>query len=185
MISLALVALLAVASASASVDEIAAQVGQVSHAKTLAQIETYLAEHPGADDAGRAWLLAAQLERTDGHPERTRALLERVPPESPWAADAALALADLELWEWHFDQAIVRYQAVAGTHTGRWQYQGQLGVELSRAAQRRLWLVLTVGLLLLLLAAWRIFKARPSSLWPLPEEAKIGLPVCLAMRTCS
>ena len=177
--------ILALILAVAPLDDLAAHVGEVSHEETIARIEAYVAAHPNAEDAGRALLLGAQLRRKDGKEELARALLQRVPASSSSWLDASLALADLDLFERHFEAAIARYDALAASSPGRWQYQAALGAGLARAAQTRVRWVLAIMLGLVMLTAWRLFKSGRRALWPLPEEARIGLPIAALLALAS
>lgn len=171
------------------VDEIASRVGQVSHDATVAELETFVAANPKGAQTGRALLLAAQLRRADGREDLARILLERAvlaAPASPVALDASLALSDLEFSERHFEAAIARYQKVLETASGRWEYQARLGIEYSRAARTRQWLVVGIWAGLVLLASWRgVVAVRAGTLWPLPEDAKVGLPVAALLALAS
>ena len=177
----ALAGALVLASDPDTIDAIASQVGTVSHEVTFGQVDGFAAAHPHAAETSRALLLAAQLRRTDGRDDLARSLLERsaaAAPGSPFALDATLGLADLDLTQWSYQSAIKRYQAVLESGSGRWEYQARMGLAAARAARTRH--AATVGICgaLLVLGVWRAVRAAiAKTLWPMPEEARVALPV--------
>ena len=184
-----LLAALAASQPEEDFEQIAHQVGQVPHGQTLAQLEAFVAQNPSAPQTARALLLGAQLRRLDGRDDLARPLLERavvIAAGSDSGFDAMLGLCGLDLAERNYGAAIAGYQKVMESSSGRWQYQAGLGLEYARGARTRWWLLLAVVIALVVVGLWRASQAlRAGSFWPLPEEARVALPIALLLALAS
>ena len=94
-----IVLLVMLAANDARFEDIASQVGAVTHRQSCEQLEAFVAAHANDPDADRALLLEAQLKRADADDEPAIQLLDRIlshGASSSWWRDAALERAQLK-----------------------------------------------------------------------------------------
>ncbi len=174
-----IVLLVMLAANDARFEDIASQVGAVTHRQSCEQLEAFVAAHANDPDADRALLLEAQLKRADADDEPAIQLLDRIlshGASSSWWRDAALERAQLDIGAWRFSAAISAYEALAHDTDGRWRYQAQMGAAEALAARARLFLAVAILVALLAVLTWRLVLAR-RVLWPVTEEVTYALPI--------
>lgn len=177
------VLLLALASQDSGLEELASNVGAVSHPQTISALEAFVASHPGDPNVDRALLLEAQLYRADGDDAHALEVLNRIlaaPGFSAWRRDAALERASLDVAAWRFGAALSAYGWLAHDPDERRRYQARMGAAEALAMRARLYLGCAISFALVAVVLWRLARAR-RALLPPTEEVTYALPLVVLL----
>ena len=183
MISMLLPLALALATPDPGFDAIVSRVGQQSHDRSCAQMQTWIDSHHDDPNAGRGLVWMAELHLADQRIDLARPLFARAAADYPgteWGWQGQKGTADLQVVTHHYAPAITTYEKLSKLDSPYWQYVGRMSAVSAREEQKRWYIFLALCAGLLAGVVWRVFRAR-GSLWPLPEEATYALPVAGVM----
>jgi hypothetical protein len=156
-----------------------------SHDRSVALMEAWVRAHPADTRVARGLIWMAQLRVADQQPALGRAYFQRAYHEYPsteWGLHGLKGLADLDLAERRYGDAIARYEALAASRDPFFRYVGRMAA--NKARGERLRVVLALGALAALGALWALRLLRLGSwrrLWPPPTEVAYLLPLLLLM----
>jgi hypothetical protein len=184
-----LLALSSVASAQPDpgFDEITHRVSQQSHDVSCQQMDAWIAAHPSDPNAGRGLIWMAELRLADHQFDLAYVLFDRAAreyPDTEWARHGQKNRADLDLYWHHFSAAIAAYDQLSKLPSPYWQYVGRMSLIQARSERVRFIIYAALVSGLVLLAAFRLGRAR-KQLWPPPEEVVYAAPVLMLMMLAS